>query len=185
MVKASQSTESRTLLDIGCGKGELLGIAAKRLPRTECIGVDVGNTLGEAKRKLGAERLENVQLLRGDGALLPFRAGSAQLVFCASVLEHLVNVLPALLEIERVLDLDGSLVIGVPTENRLYRISRRLVGLQKPKDHYHGGGNIERLVANRFVIHHSFVLPLSFLPRFLSLYLVIVCSRKGGKSMGG
>jgi ubiquinone/menaquinone biosynthesis C-methylase UbiE len=179
MVQATQSSNPRILLDVGCGRGELLVIAAKRLPGSECIGIDVGNNLGEAKRTTRVECLENVQLVKADCALLPFKSESVQLVFCASVLEHLVNVLPTVLEIERILQLDGSLVIGVPTENHLYRIARWLVGLQKPKDHYHQGANIEVLVESRFVNHQSLMLPFSFLPRLLSLYMVIVCNQVG------
>jgi ubiquinone/menaquinone biosynthesis C-methylase UbiE len=183
MARVSQSCKPRVLLDVGCGKGELLVIAAKSLPDSECIGIDIGKSLREAKRKAKVENIQNVQFVKADCTLLPFRSGSLQLVFCASVLEHLVDVPSALLEIERILELDGRLVIGVPTENRVYQISRAMVGLRKPTDHFHQGAYIEALAASRFADHQSEMLPFSFLPRFLSLYIVLVCNRFGPKTM--
>lgn len=166
------------MLDIGCGKGELLTIIAKKFSASECIGIEIEDDLYEAKVKTTRAGLGNVQFVRADCSLLPFRSRSVQLVFCASVLEHLLNALPAVLELDRIVESDGKLVIGLPTENRAYQISRWIVGLRKPKDHYHRGTDLETLLASRFANPKSTTLPFSFLPRFLSLYIVLICGKR-------
>jgi hypothetical protein len=75
---------------------------------------------------------------------------------------------------QRVLEPEGTLVVGLPTENRLYGIARRLMGLRKPADHFHKCGYVEAILDREFMSSHARKLPLSFLPNFLSLYHVTV-----------
>jgi ubiquinone/menaquinone biosynthesis C-methylase UbiE len=176
MVEVVGSTSPDIVLDVGCGKGELLRIIGEKFRGSECVGVEIGNVIHEAKRKATLARLGNVQLVRADCLLLPFRSKSSNIIFCASVLEHLPQALPALREMERILVSDGKLVVGVPTENRVYRILRKIVGLPIPRDHYHQGTQLEELILNKFANVESFTLPFSMLPRFLSLYIILSCA---------
>ena len=114
-------------------------IVADRSSEAEYVGMDLGTNLQEAKRKAKAGKLQNADFVKADCTHLPFRSKSSQLVFCASILEHLPDVLPALSELDRVLEIDGKLVVGLPTENRVYQVSRAIAGLQKPSDHFHKG----------------------------------------------
>jgi ubiquinone/menaquinone biosynthesis C-methylase UbiE len=181
MAQVAQSCNPLVMLDIGCGKGELLQVIAKRPPGYEYVGIDIGGNLNEAKSKAKLERMENTQFLKADCTLLPLRSNSSQLVFCASILEHLPDVPSALSELERVLEIDGKLVVGVPSENHVYHISRAIAGLQRPSDHYHKGAYLATLLAGKFPRVKSATLPFSFLPRSLSLYSVLVCG-KGSNS---
>jgi ubiquinone/menaquinone biosynthesis C-methylase UbiE len=177
MAQVAESSNARVILDIGCGKGELLQIIAKRPLRYEYVGIDIGVNIDDAKRRAKLERMENTQFLKADCTHLPFRSNSSQLVFCASILEHLPDVPPAISELDRVLEVDGKLVVGVPTENHVYQLSRAIAGLQKPTDHYHKGAYLETLLARRFPHTKSTTLPFSFLPRSLSLYSVLECGK--------
>jgi ubiquinone/menaquinone biosynthesis C-methylase UbiE len=155
-------------LDIGCGRDELLDILAEKFPRSECVGIDLRQT------EPGKKRFQNEQFLRADCLHLPLRSKSAQLAFSASLLEHLQSAEPAVAEMQRVLEPEGTLVVGLPTENRLYGIARRLMGLRKPADHFHKCGYVEAILDREFMSSHARKLPLSFLPNFLSLYHVTV-----------
>jgi ubiquinone/menaquinone biosynthesis C-methylase UbiE len=177
MVRVVRSCKPRVLLDVGCGKGELLPIVSSTFAGSVYVGIDFGVNLDEAKRKAQLHDLSNAQFVKADCRFLPIASNSSQLVFCASMLEHLLEVRPALSEIERVLEPDGRLVVGVPTENRLYQIARAVVGLQKPADHYHEGRYLEALLSEKFPDMKSTTLPFSFLPKSLSLYRVLVCRK--------
>ena len=177
MAQVVRSCKPRVMLDIGCGKGELLPIISTKFAGSVYVGIDIGVNLDEAKRKAQLHDVLNAQFVKADCKFLPIRSNSSQLVFCASILEHLLEVSPALSELERVLELDGKLVVGVPTENRLYQISRAVVGLQKPADHYHKGMYLEALLAQKFPDTKSTALPFSFLPKGLSLYRVLICRK--------
>jgi ubiquinone/menaquinone biosynthesis C-methylase UbiE len=112
--------------------------------------------------------------VRADCTSLPLRSACSQLVFCASVLEHLPDVLPATSEIARILEFGGKSVVGVPTENALYGMGRKLAGLRKPVDHFHKGVHLEAALGRKFTRSLSRKLPFSFLPTFLALYLISV-----------
>ena len=178
MAQVAQSTSPRVILDIGCGKGELLTIIADGSSKCEYVGMDLGFDLQEANRRSKLGKLQNANFVKADCTRLPFRSSSSQLVFCASLLEHLADVLPALSELDRILEIDGKLVVGVPTENRAYRVSRAIAGLQKPRDHFHRGSYVETLLSRKFPHTKSTTLPFSFLPRSLSLYNVLVCCKR-------
>jgi ubiquinone/menaquinone biosynthesis C-methylase UbiE len=177
MVRVVRSCKPRVLLDVGCGKGELLPIISSTFAGSVYVGIDFGVNLDEAKRKAQLHDVPNAQFVKADCRFLPITSNSSQLVFCASMLEHLLEVHPALSEIERVLEPEGKLVVGVPTENRLYQIARAVAGLQKPADHYHEGTYLEALLAEKFPDTISIALPFSFLPEVLSLYRVLVCRK--------
>lgn len=165
-----ETSDARVILDIGCGRDELLKMLAKKFPRSECLGIDLALGLREAN----ICRFQNEQFLRADCMHLPLRTESLQLMFCASLLEHLPSVEPAVSEMQRVLELEGTLVVGIPTENRLYSIARKVARLRKPSDHFHKSGHLEGILQRKFVRSSARNLPFSFLPNFLCLYRVLV-----------
>jgi SAM-dependent methyltransferase len=89
-------------LDIGCGIGDMLAFKAN------IIGVDINpGTVDYCKNK-GLEAL----LMEPDK--LPFKNNSFDSVLLDNVLEHIENPSALLLEIGRVLTVNGTLLIGVP-----------------------------------------------------------------------
>jgi SAM-dependent methyltransferase len=74
------------LLDIGCGSGGLLVAAARR--GLEVVGVDIAlRWLVVARRQLEEAGVDAL-LVAADGALLPFRAGTFDVVTSIETLEH-------------------------------------------------------------------------------------------------
>ncbi len=91
MMKEARQYHAKVILDIGCGKGELLGMVRKVFASSECVGVDIGDWVYLTKKETRSSSLSNVDIVRADCRFLPFRSGCTQLVFCASVLEHLFD----------------------------------------------------------------------------------------------
>jgi SAM-dependent methyltransferase len=90
------------VLDVGCGIGDLLRY------RPGTTGVDVNPYLVDWCRSHGLD----AQLMEPDR--LPFGTGEFQGAMLDNVLEHLVDPLPLLREIRRVLAAPAVLVVGVP-----------------------------------------------------------------------
>jgi SAM-dependent methyltransferase/uncharacterized protein YbaR (Trm112 family) len=103
--------EGKTLLDVGCSWGRWSIAAAKKgyLP----VGLDpsLGAILA-AKRVANSLRLPFHGVV-ADARFLPFRAGTFDVVFSYSVLQHFskVDVRAALGEIRRVLHADGTFLV--------------------------------------------------------------------------
>jgi ubiquinone/menaquinone biosynthesis C-methylase UbiE len=184
MVQVARPTWSQFIVDLGCGKGELIKIVAERRNTSEYVGIDIGTDLSRILKRERLHGLRNMQFIRADCNALPIRSDSLSLVFCASLLEHLRDIRPALSELERVMEADGEVVVGSPSENHLYQIARAVVGLTKPKDHYHQGEQVQALLASRFFNAKSIGLPFSFLPSSLSLYRVLVYRTQSKSSLG-
>ena len=90
------------ILDIGCGVGDFLAY------KKQIIGVDINpfNVDYCVQRGLNA--------LLMDADKLPQSDESFDVVVLDNVLEHINDPFPILADIRRVLDLEGSLVVGVP-----------------------------------------------------------------------
>jgi SAM-dependent methyltransferase len=174
MMKVARGYDGKLLVDLGCGGGELLTMLGGKFPESEYLGIDTSEEIHSVKREAMAKQLHGIHFVRADCRFLPLKSGCSQLIFCASVLEHLPKVQPAAFEISRVLQLGGRFIAGIPTENLLYRIARGITGLRKPADHYHRGVRIQEILERSFTRIGLRILPFSSLPRSLGLYLVLV-----------
>jgi len=121
------------LVDVGCGRGELIALAAEQSVRA--VGVDYAPAaIALAGSTLAARRLDGLAEVRqGDARGLPVGDGEADAVSMLDVVEHLLpdELALALAEARRVLKPDGQLVIHT-FPNRLiydltYRWQRRLI----------------------------------------------------------
>lgn len=90
------------VLDVGCGIGDLLGY------RKDAVGTDINPRAVEWCRGQGHE----ARLMEPD--VLPFGDTEFDGVVLDNVLEHLVDPKPLLAEIHRVLQVGGTLIVGVP-----------------------------------------------------------------------
>ncbi len=103
-----------TVVDIGCGAGTDLLIAARRIgPAGRAIGVDMTEEM-RAMARAGAAAcgLGNVDVRDGDATSLPLEAASVDVVISNGVLNLVPDKLRALSEIRRVLRPGGRVQIA-------------------------------------------------------------------------
>ena len=110
------------LLDIGCGRGAVLLLGARRLPAGRAVGVDVwrrrdqtGNTRAAAERNAALEGVgDRVGFVDADARDLPFPAGSFDVVVSSLAIHNIAGAggrSHALTEAVRVLRPGGRLRI--------------------------------------------------------------------------
>ena len=97
----------RTVLDLGCGKGDLGRL--KPDPAIEIYGVDSDPGIVSS-----ASRFERVQTLDLERENLPFEDNFFDAVFAKDILEHLPKPWLLLREVRRVLKPGGRLLVSVP-----------------------------------------------------------------------
>ena len=98
------------VLDVGCGRGELLAEIARRWPRASAYGLDVS-----VARMAQAGLTDRARAVAADGTVsAPFRGASFDRVFCLETLEHLQEPESCLREIARVLAPGGRAILSMP-----------------------------------------------------------------------
>jgi SAM-dependent methyltransferase len=129
-------------LDLGCGEG--LGLLEANNMGWNAYGIDIADNRTEDAKN------NNINFIRGDifSANLPGEYFDS--VYMDSVLEHLIDPVSYLRELNRIMKKGGTLYIGVPNEDSLFndvkKIFYRLTGNPvsekiKPFDSpYHVGG---------------------------------------------
>jgi ubiquinone/menaquinone biosynthesis C-methylase UbiE len=109
-LKATEITTAATLLDIGCGTGELERSLIADYPDLKAIGVDISaNMLEVARLKLAG--YPNVEFHQTEAIALPFGDRSFDLVITASAFHYFDRAIDSLKEINRVLKPSGSLIV--------------------------------------------------------------------------
>jgi ubiquinone/menaquinone biosynthesis C-methylase UbiE len=115
-----------SVLDIGCGQGDLL---AQLSPRAQTVvGTDLVDVMVETARA-NLRDYANVRVLAAPAEDLPFPDQSIDAAILADVIEHLLEPIGCLKEIRRVLKPGGLLVIttpNAPIEARWKRLDRVL-----------------------------------------------------------
>jgi len=121
--------KDRTVVDFGCGTGVLFDQALRGARRL--FGVDL---VLDSARMLAAEWNLEVELKTPGQAKADIEPGSIDIVLAAEVLEHVEPIEDVLDLFKSWLKKDGTLLVSLPTENRLYRLGRRLASFE---GHYH------------------------------------------------
>lgn len=120
----------RAVLDVGCGEGQLLALAAERWPSTELLGVDVVD-MSRAFDAAG----HGARFWLSDAASLPLEDEQVDLTVFHFSLPFVEDPVAALREAARVLRPNGvlSVVVGAPTrEETVYqRFSARVRDLYR------------------------------------------------------
>jgi SAM-dependent methyltransferase len=111
---AEQVKEAKKILDVGCGTGRM-----GKLINAELFGVDVSSSLVNEARKNGYIKAVACEL---GNSKLPFEDGFFDAVICLDVLEHLVDPVQTLAEINRVLKPEG--LLGITTPNIAFAVCR-------------------------------------------------------------
>lgn len=125
---------SETILDVGCGRGILLPALSKRAAFV--VGIDLNKDLVKLNTTLHSFNFHNIGVVVGDACYLPFKDNTFSLVTCVSVLEHIKELKRAINELNRVVK--REVIVGVPSENVLYKLCRKILGFRDPGHHYSG-----------------------------------------------
>jgi 2-polyprenyl-3-methyl-5-hydroxy-6-metoxy-1,4-benzoquinol methylase len=104
-------------LDVGCGAGQLVVELARR--GFETAGIDLAEGMVEAARRRVADAGLHADLRMARVEQLPFEDGTFALVTALGVIEYLPDPLPALWELNRVLDAAGHVIVTAPNPIRL------------------------------------------------------------------
>ncbi len=106
--------EGETVLDIGCGAGMDLLLAARRVgPSGRAIGVDMTEAMRDrARASAAASGLTNVEVQRADATALPLADASVDVVISNGVINLVPEKEKAFVEIRRVLRPGGRLQLA-------------------------------------------------------------------------
>lgn len=116
---------SARVLDLGCGPGSFLDVAAENRPDIHGVGIDIASRQIEFARQnvenRHAGRIEFLQLRGGEDAL-PFEDASFDVVTSIEVIEHIHPFLAMrmLAEARRILKPGGKLVVTTPNYRSLW-----------------------------------------------------------------
>jgi ubiquinone/menaquinone biosynthesis C-methylase UbiE len=100
------------VLEAGCGVGAQTVTLARNSPDALITSVDISEaSVAEARRKVAAAGLGNVQCQQADLLHLPFRAASFDHIFVCFVLEHLPRPVEALRRLKKHLRKGGTITV--------------------------------------------------------------------------
>lgn len=118
MLKAANIQADQALLDVACGTGIVARTAAANVPRLQTVGVDLNKDMLNVAREL--DSVTTWEQATADQ--LPFSGGTFDVVTCQQGLQFFPDAGAAVMEMERVLALDGRIVatIWAPVEKNPY-----------------------------------------------------------------
>lgn len=105
MIRRAGVRRGERLVDLGCGTGDVCGLAAAAGARV--VGIDFSRKMLAAARARGLA----AELVRADAIRLPLRAACADVVTCAFALRNVVSIPLVLAEAARVLSPGGRLAL--------------------------------------------------------------------------
>lgn len=157
-------TYGEKILDIGCGTGELMLQVILEDSSKKVIGID----LSEEMIHVANEKIkEKGQLILGDAENLPFEDNSFDVVYCNDSFHYYPHPIKALAEMNRVLKIGGTLIIGDCFQKGLLRyiinIFMKLghegnVKLYSEKEMRYMSGQYFHAIEFKIVNHHAFIM---------------------------
>ena len=104
------------ILDLSCGPGTEIPALAALVPRGEVVGVDLAaGMVVESYERARREDVSNAAFIQGDAQKLPSDfEGRFDLILCCNSFHHYPDPLAALMEMRRVLRVDGKAIIIDP-----------------------------------------------------------------------
>lgn len=167
--------KAETVLDLGCGGGELLPTLAGIFPRVWGIDLNVTN----ARKVVGYYHAKNVVLIEGDFLLHDFRPASFDLVVAADVLEHQRDPEVFCRKMNSVLKTGGRVVVCLPLEGFFYRLGRGIFNISPPGDHFRNYRELRAGLDRYFQVR-----VVSGLPFLLPLFRVLECLKSDSQWPG-
>lgn len=107
----------KNILDVGCASGHVSSRIKHAFPNASVVGVDLYKKGIESAKV----RHRDIDFVHADAKKLPFKDKSFDVILCTETLEHVTDPKLVLLEIKRVLQDDGSLIVSMDSGNFLFR----------------------------------------------------------------
>jgi len=126
LIELADIKDNDKVIEVGCGAGHIL----ERIPAGKLYGIDIADVqIKRAKERLG----DRVELQKAPGEKIPYEDKFFDKVLCSEVIEHVLEPVPLLNEIKRVLKDDGVLSLSIPNENLINSTKKVLkaVGLRR------------------------------------------------------
>jgi len=162
----------KTVLDFGCGSGVMLPFLSHCSQQITAIDIDLV-PLGHLQQHIPLAA--NVRVLDANQVSLShLTPKSFDLINALDVLEHVDDLAHTVGELLNLLKPGGRLVVSGPTENRLYRIGRKLAGPEFSGDYHERGiGEIRHELAQR-----AHVQPIATLYWPVPLFEIFVAQKQ-------
>ncbi len=173
-----------TILEVGCGTGQVLEEIAHKIKTKNLIGIDpLEHWLKKAKEKLNGK----AKLMKGFGEDLPFENNSIDYIVCTEVLEHVIDPKVVLMEFNRVLKKEGLIIISIPNEKLInnlkelinsFKLYNKLFpNIQKDNDwHIH---DFDLKLLNHYIPDKLEILPpIHFIPHYFTPLRYVIALRK-------
>jgi 2-polyprenyl-3-methyl-5-hydroxy-6-metoxy-1,4-benzoquinol methylase len=154
------------ILEVGCGTGT---IAAALARNSSIVGVDPTLTAVQMTKLRTSEAHLDLEVIQADGLELCFASEAFEAAICADVIEHVDDDYSFLLEVRRVLEPAGYLLITAPANRLLWSQLDEEVGHRRRYDL----GSIQKLLRKagfeeiRVRYWNSILFPIMFVFRKL------------------
>lgn len=102
--------DAQTILDVGCGSGQLGLLLKKRLPECRVFGIEYSESPAAEAMKV----LDGVVIGDIERVTVPFEPGSFDCIIFADVLEHLLNPAGVLMKLIPLLKSRGRIICSIP-----------------------------------------------------------------------
>lgn len=119
LIEVVNLQSARKILDIATGTGIVaLAAAEKAGAQSKVIGIDISaGMLSNARQKLAASSLQNVEFIEADVELIDFEQNSFDVILCSLAICYLTDIPPALHKWHSFLKPGGKLVFNAWAEN--------------------------------------------------------------------
>ncbi|MCW4006004.1 MAG: class I SAM-dependent methyltransferase [Candidatus Bathyarchaeota archaeon] len=190
--------EADSIVDGGCGQGTITCNYAKCMKKPQAVvaGTDIKvPTLRELKSNKEADKLS---LFASDIYKLPLKNEMCDVLVCASILEHLIDLNPVMIELRRLLKTNGVMILSYPIETKLFKTALQIVApssylyinqqqtmFLNPSDnkwadywthpftHKQTYTQIRTFLEKNFTIIRRTKLPFNWLPDWLCFYEIV------------
>jgi ubiquinone/menaquinone biosynthesis C-methylase UbiE len=130
--------QADTVLDVGCGTGQLMQRLAQAYPTARLAGIDAAPGMARL-----AARRHRVAAVVGVAEQLPFRTGSVQLLISTISFHHWGDQRRGLAEVRRVLAPGGHVLLTDPTVTAWLR---PLFTVARARDRFHTAAELDAML---------------------------------------